>query len=84
MKSALDLIDGKNISKAKMLLKVDCEFLRRVLPSETLYESRQGAANNNKSEMSVLSDKDDLNAIFTNAPIRTHYAQSIESMQHLN
>ena len=83
MKSALDLIDGKNISRAKMLLKVDCEFLRRVLPSEKLYESRQ-ANNNNKNEMSVMSDRVDLNAIFTNAPIRTHYAQSIESMQHLN
>ena len=27
------LIDGKNVSRAKMLLKVDCEFLRRSLPT---------------------------------------------------
>ena len=29
---AIELIDGKNINRAKMLLKVDCEFLRRSLP----------------------------------------------------
>ena len=29
---ASELLDGKNLSRAKMLLKVDCEFLRRTLP----------------------------------------------------
>ena len=29
---ATELLDGKSISRAKMLLKVDCEFLRRTLP----------------------------------------------------
>jgi len=28
----MELIDGKNVSRAKMLLKVDSEFLRRTLP----------------------------------------------------
>ena len=27
----MELIDGKNVSRAKMLLKVDCEFLRRTI-----------------------------------------------------
>lgn len=31
---AIELIDGKNINRAKMLLKVDGEFLRRTLPSK--------------------------------------------------
>ena len=29
---AIDLIDGKNISRAKIVLKVDLEYLRRTLP----------------------------------------------------
>ena len=29
VRQAIELIDGKNVSRAKMLLKVDCEFLRR-------------------------------------------------------
>ena len=31
---ATELLDGKSISRAKMLLKVDCEFLRRTLPMQ--------------------------------------------------
>lgn len=31
---AIELIDGRNINRAKMLLKVDCEFLRRSLPAK--------------------------------------------------
>ena len=35
VRQALELIDGKNISRAKMLLKVDTEYLRRTLPGES-------------------------------------------------
>ena len=36
MRQAIDLIEGKNISRAKILLKVDGEFLRRALPMQAI------------------------------------------------
>lgn len=45
VKAASILLDGKNISRAKMLLKVDCEFLRRSLPLKDI----SGLKKSNKS-----------------------------------
>lgn len=44
VRQAIDLIDGKNISRAKMLLKVDGEFLRRTLSMTT---QMKGIGNSN-------------------------------------
>lgn len=38
---ASELLDGKNLSRAKMLLKVDCEFLRRTLPIKKTIPSEE-------------------------------------------
>ena len=34
VQTAIELIDGKNVSRAKTLLKVDTEYLRRTLPPQ--------------------------------------------------
>ena len=58
VRQAIDLIDGKNISRAKMLLKVDGEFLRRTL-SMTAQHNGEIYSNANNDCKQIFSESVD-------------------------
>lgn len=69
MRQAIDLIEGKNLSRAKILLKVDGEFLRRALPMQAI------SGNNYSGGRNSSPDPVDFKIL---------YSESVEAMKMLS